>query len=100
MNNANGVPVMLEHISTTLLRQWGFRQCLLFSWTTLRGKHCRRPIAVMGVADTFGPSLMCILIFLITNYFTHVDLVNADFPQTKERKYQGPVVIKFSFLSP
>ena len=26
-----------------------------FSWTTLRGKHCRHPIAVMGVVDTFGP---------------------------------------------
>ena len=34
--------------------QWGFRQCLPFSWTTLRGKHCRHPIAVlMGVVDTF-----------------------------------------------
>jgi hypothetical protein len=31
------------------------RQCLPFSWTTLRGKHCRHPIAVMGVVDTFGP---------------------------------------------
>ena len=26
-----------------------------FSWTTLRGKHCRHPIAIMGVVDTFGP---------------------------------------------
>jgi hypothetical protein len=34
-------------VSTTPLRQWGFRQCLPFSWTTLRGKHCRHPIAVM-----------------------------------------------------
>ena len=25
------------------------RQCLPFSWTTLRGKHCQHPIAVMGV---------------------------------------------------
>ena len=32
----------------------GFRQCLPFSWTTLRDKHCRHPIAVMGVVDTFG----------------------------------------------
>ena len=29
------------NISTTPLRQRGFRQCLPFSWTTLRGKHCR-----------------------------------------------------------
>ena len=34
-------------LSTTSLRQWGFRQCLSFSWTTLRGKHCRHPIAVI-----------------------------------------------------
>ena len=40
-------------VSTTTLPQWGFRQCLPFGWTTLRGKHCRHPIAVMGVADTF-----------------------------------------------
>ena len=26
------------NVSTTPLRQWGFRQCLPFSWTTLRGK--------------------------------------------------------------
>ena len=32
----------------------GFRQCLPFSWTTLRDKHCQHPIAVMGVVDTFG----------------------------------------------
>jgi hypothetical protein len=37
-----------RNVSTTPLRQWGFRQCLPFSWTTLRGKHCRHPIAVMG----------------------------------------------------
>ena len=42
------------NVSTTPLRQWCFRQCLTFSWTTLRGKHCRHPIAVMGVVDMFG----------------------------------------------
>ena len=26
----------------------------VFSWATLRGKHCRHPIDVMGVVDTFG----------------------------------------------
>ena len=26
-----------------------------FQLGTLRGKHCRHPIAVMGVVDTFGP---------------------------------------------
>ena len=43
-----------QNVSTTPLRQWGFRQCLPFSWTTLRGKHCWLPIAIMGVVDTFG----------------------------------------------
>ena len=37
------------NISTTPLRQ-----CLPFSWTTLRGKHCGHPIAIMGFVDTFG----------------------------------------------
>jgi hypothetical protein len=31
----------------------GFSAMFPFSWTTLRGKHCRHPIAVMGVVDTF-----------------------------------------------
>ena len=49
------------NVSTTPLRQWGFRQCLPFSWTTLRGKHCRHPIAVMGVVDTFEHRLLLYL---------------------------------------
>ena len=36
------------NISTTPLQQWGFQQCLPFSWTTLKDRYCRRPIAVMG----------------------------------------------------
>ena len=36
------------NISTTPLRQ-----CLPFSWTTLRGKHCGHPIVVMAVVNTF-----------------------------------------------
>ena len=43
------------NVSTTPLRQWGFWQRLPFSWTTLKGKHCRHSIAVMGVVDTFEP---------------------------------------------
>jgi hypothetical protein len=39
------------NVSTTPLWQWGFRQCLPFSWTTLRDKHCWHPIAVMGVVE-------------------------------------------------
>ena len=49
------------NISTTPLWQWGFRQCLPYNQTALRGKHCGHPIAVMGVVDTFrhkfGPTL-------------------------------------------
>ena len=49
------------NISPTPLRQWGFQLCLPFRWTTLWGKHCGHPIAVMGVVDTFRPeqSKMC-----------------------------------------
>ena len=36
------------------VHQLSFLQCLPFSWTTLRGTHCWRPIVVMGVVDTFG----------------------------------------------
>ena len=45
------------NVSTTPLRQWGFRQCLPFSWTTLRGKDCRHPIAITVVVDMFGHCL-------------------------------------------
>ena len=46
-----------HNVSTTPLWQGGFRQYLPFSWTTLRGKHCQHPIAVMGVVDTIGQCL-------------------------------------------
>ena len=48
------------NVSTTPLQQWGFQQqqCLPFSWTILRGKHCRNPIAAMRVADMFGHGLL------------------------------------------
>ena len=45
----------------------GFRQCLPFSWTTLRGKHCRHPIAVMGVVDTFEQCLT-VLIYILWSW--------------------------------
>ena len=57
--------------STSLLRQWGFWQWLPFSWTTLRGKHCRHPIAVMGVVDTFGPGFCFFLILPEKNLWLH-----------------------------
>ena len=38
----------------TWLRQWGIWQCLPFSWATLRGIHCRHPVAVMGIVDMLG----------------------------------------------
>ena len=47
-----------ENLCVTFIMGMGCRQCLTFSWTTLRGKHCRRPIvAVMGFAHAFGHEL-------------------------------------------
>ena len=53
----NFFPCLNVSLPKTPLRQWGFWQCLPFSWTTQRGKHCRHPIAVIGVVYTFGQSL-------------------------------------------
>ena len=47
-----GFPVC-PNVFTTRLWQWGFLQCLPFSWATLRGKHCRHPNVIMGVVDMF-----------------------------------------------
>ena len=44
---------LCPNVSTTPLREWVLWQYLSFSWTTLRSTHCRRPIAVMGIVDTF-----------------------------------------------
>ena len=57
------------NVSTTPLRQC-FQQCLPFIWTTLRGKHCGNPIAVMVVVDTFGPEGLEI----IQSWFQGADL--------------------------
>ena len=65
-------PVHYSNVSTTPLWQWGFWQCLPFSWTTLRGKHCRHLIAVMGVVDTFGHRR-----FLVGFCFSIVDRSNG-----------------------
>ena len=48
-----GVTNYAQNLSTTPLWQWGFQQCLPFSWTKLRDKHCQHPIAVMGVVVMF-----------------------------------------------
>ena len=57
-------------VSTTPLRQLGFQQCLPYSWTTLRGKHCRHPITVlMGVVDTFEDGLVFHLTGVILSSF-------------------------------
>ena len=52
VNISQAVTIECSNVSTTPLRQWGFRQCLPFSWTTLRGKHCRHPIAVVEAVNT------------------------------------------------
>ena len=68
--------IFLDHPSpntpTTLLRQWGFHQCLPFSWTKLRCKDCQYPIAVMGVVDTFRPVQ---LLEFMKNFKQHPALV-------------------------
>ena len=35
-----GPNILTGSVSTTPLWQWGFRQCLPFSWKRLKGKHC------------------------------------------------------------
>ena len=53
----NQLPTESPNVFTTPLQQWGVRQCLSFSWTTLSGRHCPHPFALMGVVDMFGPCL-------------------------------------------
>ena len=50
------------NVAKTSLLQWGFRQYLPFSLTTLGGKHCRHPIVVMGVVDMFGHGHQCAIV--------------------------------------
>ena len=42
------------NVPTSHIMEMGCRQCLPFSLTTLRIKHCQHPIAVMRLVDTFG----------------------------------------------
>ena len=60
----NQVSASLYEIPVKYLREWNFRQCLLFSWTTLRGKHYQHPIAVMEVVDMFMQELVNCLLLL------------------------------------
>ena len=46
-----------EHIYNSITAM-GFSPMFTFQLTTLRGKHYRHPIAVMGVVDTFGHSIL------------------------------------------
>ena len=48
----------------------GCRQCLPFSWTTLRGKHCQYPIALVWFAHAFRPrpaSEDCVNLYFFAN---------------------------------
>ena len=47
-----------------------FLAMFTFSWTTLRGKHCQHPIAVMGVVIPLGNELH----FNHRRIFTHMRL--------------------------
>ena len=68
------------YLFTIPLRQRGFRQCLPFSWTTLRDKHCRHPIAIIGVVDTFGQGHFKVAILFIfqTFYFPKKNLFGGN----------------------
>ena len=58
-----------SNVCTTPLRQWGFQKCLPFSLTALRGKHCRHPIAVTGVVDTFEQDVLLFMTLQGNLYF-------------------------------
>ena len=85
LTNANFPHWHCPKVSTTPLRQWGFRQWLPFSWTTLRGKHCRHPIAVMGVVDTIVPGQQEVsehwTDFRVMNWNTQIYAYYLLFPQ-------------------
>ena len=59
------------NISTTPLQQWGFRQCLPVSWTTIRGKHCRYPIAING-SCRYLRARTCFYLLQIQNCFDFI----------------------------
>ena len=45
--------IRIQTEQTVSRKKSGFRASP-FNWTTIRGKYCRHPIAMMGVVDTFG----------------------------------------------
>ena len=69
-----------------------------FRWTTLRDKHCRHPIAVMGVVDTFVHQLLMNFTYqqfqkfpIAYNFFMVHHLISLQhFPRTKSSIMQGP----------
>ena len=85
------------NVSTTPLQQWGFRQCLLFSWTTLRGEHCRHPIAVMGVVDAFEQYESGEQVNFIRNISLHNIVVPNDFyfPIRKDTRHKQDIIPLF-----
>jgi hypothetical protein len=54
-----------------------FLQCLPFSWMTLKSKHCRHPIAVMGIVDTFGTDVTTLLLLF---FIINVSSIFAPYP--------------------
>jgi hypothetical protein len=68
-----------------------FRQCLPFSWTTLRGKHCWHPIVIMGVVDTFwpGPINTCYQTVAVIKHFCLLEEVLICFHMSLKRLNQS-----------
>ena len=87
------------NVSTTPLRQWGFRKCLPFSWTTLRGKHCQHPIAVMGVVDTFGHILFIFSIRFCGIFGQFLSVHNAYLVQGPDCLHLNNTIIDYGIMN-
>ena len=59
-------PIMLKTIWKSITAM-GRRQCLPLSVVQLKGKHCRRPITVMGVAGVSSLSVLGVLADQLVN---------------------------------
>ena len=53
-----GCPIKCPNISTTPLRQWGFRQCLPFRWTTLKANVSHKNPVLCHVLRQFSIVLL------------------------------------------
>ena len=107
---------LCPNVSATPLREWVLWQYLSFSWTTLRSTHCRRPIAVMGIVDTFQlyhfsiDTAIWLTFYQIILVYNHhwLNSINVLFGQHYRLKlfvqlwqilYNGPMISKWILIS-